>query len=147
MYQISKEKTGKRIRKLLTMHGITVRDLQEALGLESQQAIYKWMNGRALPSVDNLAALSGLLRTPMDEIIVYEVGDVEGRRQWEKDHPPIFIGQWVTSPNPLKRTSGKRLRHFLEYTVEECRRTALEIDPSFRSDANGRAATRADRQR
>lgn len=45
MYRISKIETGKRIRRLLRECGVTVRDVQEEMELESPQAIYKWLNG------------------------------------------------------------------------------------------------------
>ena len=38
--------------------------------LYQQQAIYKWQKGTALPSLDNLVILSGILGTTLDEIIV-----------------------------------------------------------------------------
>ena len=52
MVKISKEETGKRIRKLLAESGITVRDVQEELELDSPQSVYKWLKGKALPSLD-----------------------------------------------------------------------------------------------
>ena len=52
MVKISKEETGKRIRRLLAESGITVRDVQEELELDSPQSVYKWLKGKALPSLD-----------------------------------------------------------------------------------------------
>ena len=40
MVKISKEETGKRIRRLLAESGITVRDVQEELELDSTQSVY-----------------------------------------------------------------------------------------------------------
>lgn len=57
MVKISKEETGKRIRRLLAESGITVRDVQEELELDSPQSVYKWLKGKALPSLDNLLVL------------------------------------------------------------------------------------------
>ena len=57
MYRISKVETGRRLRKLMNWHGVTVREVQEEMELESPQAIYKWLNGRALPSLENLLIL------------------------------------------------------------------------------------------
>ena len=68
MYRISKVETGRRLRKLLDWHGVTVREIQEEMGLESPQAIYKWLNGRALPSIENLLILGRLLNVPMEDI-------------------------------------------------------------------------------
>ena len=37
---------------------MSVRELQEAFGFETPQAIYKWQHGTALPTIDNLVILS-----------------------------------------------------------------------------------------
>ena len=57
MVKISKEETGKRIRRLLAESGITVRDVQEELELDSPQSVYTWLKGKAIPSLDNLLVL------------------------------------------------------------------------------------------
>jgi transcriptional regulator with XRE-family HTH domain len=72
---IQQEETGKQIRKLLTEHGYTVKDVQSVMGFENPQAIYKWISGRSLPSLDNLVILSRLLHTSMEDILVVD-GDV-----------------------------------------------------------------------
>ena len=38
---IRKEETGKRIGEMIEERGLTVKDIQEGLGFESSQAIYK----------------------------------------------------------------------------------------------------------
>lgn len=63
-------KTGKNISKLMEMKKIKVSDLQEALGFEYPQAIYKWKRGECLPTLDNLLILSVMLETPIDKIII-----------------------------------------------------------------------------
>lgn len=63
-------KTGKNISKLMEMKKIKVSDLQEALGFEYPQAIYKWKRGECLPTLDNLLILSVILETPIDKIII-----------------------------------------------------------------------------
>ena len=62
--------TGKNISRLRRSSGLSVREIQGALGLTAPQAIYKWQRGQTLPSVDNLYALSAILQVPMDEILV-----------------------------------------------------------------------------
>ena len=59
-------RTGQNIRKLREAKGISVRDLQDALGFSSPQAIYKWQWGDTLPDIDNLLALSILLETDIE---------------------------------------------------------------------------------
>lgn len=62
--------TGKNIIRLRKARGLTVRQLQLYFGFEEPQAIYKWQQGKCLPSVDNLYALSRLLGVSMNEILV-----------------------------------------------------------------------------
>lgn len=62
--------TGRNIMRLRKERGMTVRDLQAYFGFEEPQAIYKWQQGKSLPTVDNLYALGALLEVPMDEILV-----------------------------------------------------------------------------
>ena len=62
--------TGNNILQLRKKCGLTVKDLQEYFGFTEPQAIYKWQKGKTLPSVDNLYALSVLLKVSMDQIIV-----------------------------------------------------------------------------
>lgn len=69
---IQMELTGKRIRELLKKNGYTVRDVQGAMGFTSPQAVYKWLYGQSLPSVDNLVVLSKILHTSIDSILVVD---------------------------------------------------------------------------
>ena len=63
-------KTGQNIVHLRKKAGLSVKDLQTAFGFGTPQAIYKWQQGMALPSVDNLVALASLLGVKVDDIIV-----------------------------------------------------------------------------
>lgn len=72
---IHQEKTGRRIRQLLSEKGYAVRDVQNAMGFENPQAIYKWLSGKSLPSLDNMVILSRLLHTNIEDILVVD-GDV-----------------------------------------------------------------------
>ena len=63
--------TGARIKALRLERGLTVKEIQKALGFEEPQAIYKWERGGSLPSTDNLLALSLLLEVPIEQILVY----------------------------------------------------------------------------
>lgn len=67
---IQQEATGKRIKYLLMQKGYTVRQVQEVMGFENPQAVYKWLSGRSLPSIDNLLVLSRLLQTSIEDILV-----------------------------------------------------------------------------
>ncbi len=62
--------TGKKITQLRTEAGLTVRDLQEIFGFGTPQAIYKWQQGTAMPTLDNLILLAAVLNVQLDDIIV-----------------------------------------------------------------------------
>ena len=65
--------TGANIITLRKAAGLTVHDLQMVFGFNSPQAIYKWQNGTALPTVDNLIVLAALLNVRIDDILVTTV--------------------------------------------------------------------------
>lgn len=66
---IDMKATGRNIKGLMDRTGITVKDIKEYLGLAAPQSIYHWLDGRNLPSLDNLYALSALFSIPMDLIV------------------------------------------------------------------------------
>ena len=65
--------TGANIVNLRNAAGLTVADIQMVFGFNSPQAIYKWQNGTALPTVDNLIVLAALLNVRIDDILVTTV--------------------------------------------------------------------------
>ena len=67
---IQQKETGNRIKRLLKENGYTVKDVQGAMGFENPQAVYKWLAGRSLPSIDNFIILSRLLHTNIEDILV-----------------------------------------------------------------------------
>ena len=62
--------TGRNINQLRVAAGLSVRDLQEVFGFATPQAIYKWLHGTALPTIDNLVILAEVLGVTLDEIVV-----------------------------------------------------------------------------
>ncbi len=67
---IDVQKSGKRLKDLCDEHGVSAKDLQKALGLESCQACYKWFAGKNLPTIDNLTAIAYLLGVSLEDILV-----------------------------------------------------------------------------
>lgn len=65
-------RTGNHLTCLMKEKGITVKAMQDHLGLGSPQAIYKWKRGECLPTLDNLVAIALLLDTTIDKIIIVE---------------------------------------------------------------------------
>ena len=76
---IDLQATGKQIKTLMDASGITVRDVQEIFGFYNPQAVYAWLNGRNLPTVDNLLILSELFGVTIDEIVIRKYFEVEGK--------------------------------------------------------------------
>ena len=72
---VNPAETGSRIKSLLRESGYTVRDIQNAMGFENPQAVYKWISGKCLPSLDNFLILSRLLNTSIEDILVID-GDI-----------------------------------------------------------------------
>jgi transcriptional regulator with XRE-family HTH domain len=66
---IDKAKTGQQIRLLMEKRGVTVRDVKNALSLACVQSVYHWLDGQSMPTLDNLYALSDLLKVPMDMLV------------------------------------------------------------------------------
>ena len=63
-------KKGQNIGRLRKQAGLSVRDLQDIFGFATPQAIYKWQQGAALPTLDNLVVLAAVLQVRLDDILV-----------------------------------------------------------------------------
>lgn len=70
---INMAKTGQNIANLRKQAGLSVRELQDAFGFGTPQAIYKWQQGLALPTIDNLVVLAALLGVKIDDILVVDI--------------------------------------------------------------------------
>ena len=66
---INKRETGIHLRRIMDERGVTVRDVQEYLGLGSVQSVYHWLNGLSMPTIDNLYALRELFGLSIDEMV------------------------------------------------------------------------------
>ena len=66
------EKTGIKLKTMIKASGYTVKYIQKYLCLACPQSIYKWFKGKALPSVENLYALSVLLNVHMEDLLVFK---------------------------------------------------------------------------
>ena len=62
--------TGQNINRLRKQAGLSVRDLQDIFDFATPQAIYKWQQGVALPTIDNLVVLAAVLQVRVDDILV-----------------------------------------------------------------------------
>lgn len=82
---IDMEKTGRNIKRIMQLRGLTAKDIQNFLGFGTVQGIYHWFEGISLPSLDNVYALSELFRMPVDMLLV-------GNRKYVScmDSDPMF---------------------------------------------------------
>lgn len=62
-------RTGNNISRLRKEKGITVRQIQEEMGFNTPQAIFKWIRGESLPTLDNMIVLSEMFAVPIEQII------------------------------------------------------------------------------
>ncbi|NBI73213.1 XRE family transcriptional regulator [Clostridiaceae bacterium] len=65
-------RTGQNINRLRKQAGLSVKDLQDIFGFATPQAIYKWQQGVALPTIDNLVVLAAVLQVRLDDILVID---------------------------------------------------------------------------
>ena len=65
--------TGMNINRLRKSAGLSVRDLADIFGFATPQAVYKWQNGVAMPTLDNLVVLAAIFNVTMDQIIVVDI--------------------------------------------------------------------------
>ena len=75
-YMIDLEATGKNIRTLMKMTGYSARELEKLIGC-TQMTFFNWEEGKNLPGFDNLLRLAGILKTPMEKIVVFKKFTVE----------------------------------------------------------------------
>ena len=65
--------TGENINRMRMEAGFTVKDMQAVFGFATPQAIYKWIHGTSLPTIDNLVILAAILGVTMDDIVVVDI--------------------------------------------------------------------------
>lgn len=75
MPTINMAATGINIAKMRQAAGLTVKDLQQIFGFATPQAIYKWQNGTAMPTVDNLVILAAVFGCKIDDLLVVETNN------------------------------------------------------------------------
>lgn len=61
--------TGARITALRKKNKVTVKDIEETLGV-TKTAVCKWQRGETLPTIDNLVGLAAMLNVTLNEIVV-----------------------------------------------------------------------------
>ena len=69
--------TGQNINRMRIEAGMTVRDMQQVFGFTTPQAIYKWIHGTAMRTIDNMVILSAMFDVTVDEIIALDTVEVK----------------------------------------------------------------------
>ena len=69
--------TGQNINRMRIEAGMTVRNMQDVFGFTTPQAIYKWIHGTAMPTIDNMVILAAMFGVTVDEIIAVDTIEVK----------------------------------------------------------------------
>lgn len=64
--------TGKNIDRLRKESNLSIKELSQILGFTTPQAVYKWVHGKNLPTLDNIVILAHIFHVTINEIIVTE---------------------------------------------------------------------------
>ena len=64
--------TGENINRMRLEAGIAVKEIQEACGFSTPYAVYKWIHGQNLPTIDNMLILASLLNVTLNDILIVE---------------------------------------------------------------------------
>ena len=67
---IDAKATGVNIKKIIKSKGFKISDVQARCGFNTPQAVFKWMRGDAVPTIDNLIILADMFDIPIDKIII-----------------------------------------------------------------------------
>lgn len=67
---IDMQATGMNIRNIIHDKGFKIADVQARCGFHTPQAIFKWLRGESVPSIDNLVILADMFGVTIDQIIV-----------------------------------------------------------------------------
>ena len=62
--------TGSRIKAMIKQKNMKIVDIQSVFGFNTPQAIYKWMRGDAMPTIDNIVVLADIFGVAIGDIIV-----------------------------------------------------------------------------
>ncbi len=95
--KINRKETGINLRRIMDRRGLSVKDIQQYLGLDSVQSIYHWLNGLSMPTLDNLYSLSTLFQVTLDELVCGNREPVGGERAWSMADPQLLPGQLAAS--------------------------------------------------
>ena len=105
---IDMEQTGKNIALLLDASDMTPDMLGQCLCFESGRAVYKWINGETLPTLDHFLSLSWLFRVPLEKLIF--VKGISRPLAWSDFIPVQYTPALASSVKARFRSAAANLR-------------------------------------
>ena len=69
MVVIDTKATGANIKNMIRSGGYKIADVQQRCGFNTPQAIFKWMRGDCVPSIDNMVIIADMFGVTVDRII------------------------------------------------------------------------------
>ena len=70
MATIDMKATGENIRAFIKKNKMKITEVQAAFGFNTPQAIYKWMRGDTIPTIDNIVVLADIFGVGIGDIVV-----------------------------------------------------------------------------
>ena len=62
--------TGANIKAIMKAKGFKVADVQTRCGFNTPQAIFKWLRGDCVPTIDNMIIIADMFGVTIDAMIV-----------------------------------------------------------------------------
>ena len=72
MVTVNMTATGANIKNMMKAHNIKVKDVQTVCGFGTPQAIFKWMRGDCMPTIDNMIIIADMFGCKVDDIVVVD---------------------------------------------------------------------------
>jgi len=69
MKTIDMRQTGVNIQRLMDKTNTTAQDIQVFCGFTTRNAVYKWLSGQSMPTIDNLVIIAQLFGVQLDDIV------------------------------------------------------------------------------
>ncbi|WP_024858854.1 helix-turn-helix domain-containing protein [Ruminococcus albus] len=62
--------TGANIKAIMKMKGFKIADVQARCGFNTPQAIFKWLRGDTVPTIDNMIIIADMFGVTIDQIVI-----------------------------------------------------------------------------
>ncbi len=77
---IDQKKTAEQIGRHMERMGLKPKELQKYLGLSCVQTVYRWLEGKNIPVIDHLYALSYLFGVSIDDLVAGTKKECKNRK-------------------------------------------------------------------